>query len=173
MDPAPEHPKPRPRELESLLAAYIAAHYRVDAPHGGFTVRIGTALSEDVARSAPGTAWAILTAWNPGAIPTAAATNRHAAARLAAQLDRLGMPCWPGLNHDGDGGHAEPSLLVPGLAAADADALAAQFGQLALVAGVIGGPARLRILAPRADMPGVDTRFVDWVASGTPSPVRP
>jgi hypothetical protein len=155
------------------LEAYIAAHYRVDAPHGSFTIRVGDTLAVDVARHACGTPWAILTAWNPGSLPTEAATNARAAAELAVLLDALGVQRWPALNHDGHGDHAEPAQFVAGLGVDAADRLAARFGQFALVAGVIDGPARLRVLAPRTAPPGVDTRFVDWVASGTPSTAGP
>jgi hypothetical protein len=158
---------------ELPVPAFIAAHYRVDAPHGTFTIRIGAVLDADTARCAPGLPWAVLTACNPGAAASGEAANARATADLVALLDAEGTNHWPGLNHDGQGGHAEASRFVAGLDTAVADHIARRFGQAALVAGVIGGAARLRMLVPRGADGLVDTAFVDWVASGTPAPARP
>lgn len=159
-----------PTGMPPLLEAFLAAQYRVFLPTGEQVLVPGRPF---VAPLGPaGTPWALLTAFNPGARSQPSAANDAAQARLLAALHAARCACWPGINSDADGGHAERSVLAIGLAPAAADALALQFGQCALLAGTLGAAVRLRILRAHWREAIVDTAFVDWVASTAPDDRR-
>lgn len=159
-----------PTGMPPLLAAFLAAQYRVFLPSGEQLLVPGRPFTAPLGPA--GTPWALLTAFNPGARSQSAAANDATQARLLAALRAARCACWPGANSDADGGHAERSVLALGLSVDTADALALRFGQCALLAGALGAATRLRIL--RANWPEavVDTAFVDWVASPTPDDRR-
>jgi hypothetical protein len=159
-----------PTGTPPLLAAFLAAHYRVFLPQGELRLVPGRAFAGPIA--APGTPWALLTAFNPGARTRDESANDAAQARLVARLHAARHACWAGINSDAQGGHAERSVLALGIRVDEADALAREFGQCALLAGVVGGTTRLRILREHWPATVVDSDFVDWVASPAPDDRR-
>lgn len=134
-------------KLIALAAAYRATTYRVEAPGGRVDVRIGEAAP---ALDPCGPCWAIVTACNPGSVRLAAADNARRQALLAARVAASGWRFLPACNLADDGDWpSEPSLLILGIGAPAATALAAEFGQNALVAGDAGERARLVWVSPR------------------------
>ncbi len=127
-------------------AVYRATAYRVADGAQHFAIRIGERCAPlDALLDAHGAEeWAYITAYNPGGQPAAARVNAAAQERLEAALRALARPMLRG-EGAGDDGHwpPEPSLLVLGLARADAVALGRRFGQEAIVAGRRGAPAEL------------------------------
>lgn len=161
---APTHPPP-------LLAAFLAAQYRVYLPDGEHLLAPGRPFGAKI--GAAGTPWALLTAFNPGALACEARANDAAQSRLLALLRAAGHTCWPGLNSDPRGGHAERSVFALGIGAEEADRLADRFGQCGLLAGRLGEAACLRVLRAHWRLPVVDTPFVVWVASVSTEAQRP
>ena len=130
-----------------LLPHYRATTYRVLAPAGAIDLRIGECRPElDALLHAAGhRRWAWLTAWNPASRALPARENRRRQRRLLAALRALGALPVPGVAlADAGDWPPEPSLLVPGLGEDEALALAARFGQHAVLCGRRGGPVRLR-----------------------------
>jgi hypothetical protein len=131
---------------EHLDAAYRATSYVVHGPEGDSTIRIDQtvpALDDLLVRH--GTrCWAFITACNPGSTPLPPKENRRRAAELERLIREAGYPIYPGEGRGDDRAWPpEPSLLVVGIAACDATALARQFGQKAIVSGTIGAAAQL------------------------------
>jgi hypothetical protein len=122
-----------------LEAAYRRTAYRVfaDPP---FVIRIDQPSPEADRLLGAADSWAFLSACNPGSIPLADAEN---AARTAALRARIGDAI-PGEGRDADWAEASFWFAAPLAVALD---LACEFGQLALVAGDRGGPARLVVVA--------------------------
>lgn len=156
-----------------LLTAYLAARYLLFLPDGEHELTIGRIFDPDGLDFAPGTPWALITAFNPASRPQADTVNRQSQRVLRHQLSGLTTALFDAVSSDRDGGHTEPGVLAIGVDVEHTDALALQFGQAAMVAGSLGAPARLRcfVAAWHADIqttsaPGVDTRLIDWVASG-------
>lgn len=160
-----------PPATPPLLDAFLTADYRVFLPDGERRLVPGRPFAATIA--AAGTPWALLTAFNPGAEVAAGAANDAAQSRLLAALHAAGHACWPGLNSDPEGGHAETSVFALGIEPAQADALADRFGQCALLAGRLGGPVVLRVLTAHWRAGVVDTPFVEWVASDGSATPRP
>lgn len=122
-----------PRRLE---AAYRATDYVVEAPDGACVLHVdepSAALAALHARyGAEGSAF--VSAWNPGSAPATAAANEAAHRRLLAVLEAGGHRVLEGWGRDPTGTWpAERSVLVLGVGAAAARALAADFGQRALL----------------------------------------
>jgi hypothetical protein len=143
----------RPRE-----AAYRATSYEVDDGAHRFALRVGArSAALDALLAARGArAWAWLTAHNPGGLRAHPAANDAAQARLEAALAVAGHAFLRGASRSDAGDWPpEPSLLVPGLARADAVALARRFGQEAILAGVREGPVELVFCAAE---PALDRR---------------
>jgi hypothetical protein len=127
-----------------LAEAYLATNYRVEHPTGAFVLRVGARsrpLDRLLTRHGHRT-WAFLTAWNPGSVlvPTEQSLARQRS--LEYDVTRRWWPIFAGRG-EGDGWAAEPSLLVLGIAEADAVALARDYRQAAIVCGALGEPARL------------------------------
>ena len=160
-----------PPATPPLLDAFLTAHYRVFLPDGEQRLVPGRPFAAAIGPA--GTPWALLTAFNPGAAARESRDNDAAQSRLQAALHAAGHACWPGLNSDPGGGHAERSVLALGIAPDAADALADRFGQCALLAGRLGGAVELRVLRARWPSRIVDTPFVQWVASAVPGPASP
>lgn len=89
-------------------------------------------------------AWAYVTAHNPGSVPTDPAANDRAHETLRDALAAMGFEHYEGDGiPDTLGWSAERSVLILGIGEEEAIAVGARFGQLAIVAGVRGEPARL------------------------------
>ena len=127
-----------------LDAAYRATAYTVRTPEGTFTLRVGqtSAELECILASRGCKTWAFVTAYNPGSVLVSAAENEARQRELRAEVAQIGH-----LFFEGTGVGAEwppePSLLVIGMDEAGAAALGHRFGQMAVVVGEYGGPARL------------------------------
>jgi hypothetical protein len=127
-----------------LDAAYRATTYTAETPDGPLALRIGAVdATLDRLLAARGlTSWAYVTAYNPGSIPTPAAENELHQRELRAAVTQSGYPFYEGTGV-GEGWPPEPSLLILGVNEAEAAVLGWRFGQVAIVVGERGGPARL------------------------------
>jgi hypothetical protein len=148
----------------ALLAAYHATTYRIEDVDTGIDLRIDTrseGLEALLQRRGVDSA-AIVTAWNPGSVPTEAAINDAANRRLRTEiqrrgragLDSLAIPdtvSWP----------PEPGFLILGVDGGEARTLAVEYGQNAFVYVVIGAPARL---VTTALMKGIERSVPSLVA---------
>lgn len=132
-------------------AAYRATTYAASDGSERLAIRIGARCAAlDALLAARGhDAWAYLTAHNPGGQAADPAANAAAQARLEAELAAAGRPFLRGASHaDAGDWPPEPSVLVLGLARAEALAIARRYGQEALVAGRRGAPAELVFCEP-------------------------
>ncbi|HMD58205.1 MAG TPA: DUF3293 domain-containing protein [Steroidobacteraceae bacterium] len=120
----------------ALAASYLRALYRVDAAEGPFTLRIGEYCAplqrwherQAVNRSA------FISAANPFSVPRDAQQNAATHERLLDELATAGFSAVPGTGLDPDGLWVpERSVLVAGIAKAEALRLAAAFNQYAIV----------------------------------------
>ncbi|BCS35947.1 hypothetical protein TBR22_A51820 [Luteitalea sp. TBR-22] len=134
-----------------LLEAYRRAEYRVADRGYTFTLRIDALswplravhASFGVDRSA------YITAWNPGSVPTDRAINEAAQASLTADVEALGLHWLRGEGVDPSGSWpGEPSLLVLGLREPEARALAARYGQVAILYASSDATPRLLVTGP-------------------------
>jgi hypothetical protein len=90
------------------------------------------------------TRWAFLTAWNPGSTPLPDAENTKRQDDLLAQLLAAGYRCLPGEGRGEDSSWPpEESILALDIPENAARNMGARFGQLAIVTGRRGTPARL------------------------------
>jgi hypothetical protein len=88
--------------------------------------------------------WAFITAWNPAPHQLSAEENSDRQAELLAGLNAAGYRSLPGKGIGEDRAWPpEASLFVMGILKRDARRLGRQFGQLAIVVGHKGRPARL------------------------------
>jgi hypothetical protein len=136
----------RMKERTALWAAYRRTTYVVHTSHGDIPIRPGRRslaldglLNERRARD-----WAFVTAYNPASKPLAHEENARRHQELADTVRDRGLAF---LDGEGVGEDerwpAEPSILILGIEPDDARALGRQFGQLAIVVGRTGQPARL------------------------------
>jgi hypothetical protein len=88
--------------------------------------------------------WAYVTAYNPASRLLAAEDNVRRQQELIKAVQDRGLAYLDGEGIGEDATWpAEPSILILGIQADDARALGRQFGQLAIVVGRTGQPARL------------------------------
>ena len=131
-------------ERRAIHDAYRHTSYRATLDGECVEIRIGEpcALLDRALRSRGERTWAFVTASNPHATPLAAAENASRHADLVRAL--ADYACFEG---EGAGDDAawppERSLLVVGISEATALRIARRFEQEAIVAGVLGEPARL------------------------------
>lgn len=123
------HPPPN----HELQQAYTTAHYCIADADACFTLRIGEPSPELAALLPDGAGAAFLTGWNPLGREQDQAANAAANAELTAQARRLGVRILRGTGRAPDGSWEEDSLLLLGIAAEDAMALALHHHQLAWV----------------------------------------
>lgn len=136
-----------PAERRRLRVHYRCTRYRVYFASGPVDIRIGvpeprldTLLSRSGHRH-----WAFLTAFNPASSRLPARENERRQRRLLRVLRAHGAVLFPGLGiADAGDWPPERSVLAFGPTATEALALAASFGQYAIVCGRRGGAARLR-----------------------------
>lgn len=90
------------------------------------------------------TCWAFITAWNPGSVALEDKANAARQHTLLRYLERGGYTWLPGRGVGQDSAWTpEESLLVFGMDSDAAVKAGKRFGQLAVVAGKRGAPARL------------------------------
>jgi len=132
---------------ERLQQAYEATAYRIDeGPRGRFVIRVGerSADADALLEVAGADEWAFVTASNPRSMLLSEADNAARLSRLVGLVREKGLVHYRGAGQGADATWPpEPSLLVVGLAEAEAVALARAFDQHAIVAGRRGEPARL------------------------------
>ena len=150
-----------------LIAAYEKALYavfanpelvlRVGEPHPGLDALLETHGAATAA---------FITAANPRGEQRSSAANQAAIDSLRASLT---WPCHPGAGRDAQGGWpAEPSLLVVGIARAEAEALGRRLEQNAIVFVEKGGNIELVLLAKMRLV--LDTQvWIDWLVFDDPS----
>jgi hypothetical protein len=91
--------------------------------------------------------WAFITAWNPASVELSGEENERRQTELRACLSEYVILPGEGVGAD-PSWQPEPSLLVLGIHRKDAVGLGRKFGQLAIVAGHRGFPARLLPCSP-------------------------
>ena len=133
-------------DIDHLMDAYRRTSFEAETPVGHLAIRVGqTCPPLDALLDMHGAhEWAFITACNPGSVPLADAENvtrmrdlRQAiAGRELTAFDGQGVP-------DRGDWQPEPSVLILGLPRQAALAIGRQFGQLAIVVGRRGEPARL------------------------------
>jgi hypothetical protein len=142
-----------PQKFDSsgaLLAAYIAAHYKVTGAPTPFVFRVGHRSAELAAlHLANGVnCSAFITAWNPWSETRSDRINHVSQQRLESELTAMGLTLVSGIGEDPSGEWpAEPSLLVLGISRSDAERVGRNFGQLAVVWSGESAIAELVVLA--------------------------
>jgi len=131
-----------------LEAAFRATRYIVETPDGARIVGIG-ARHESIDALADGRAWCIITADNPGATRVGSAVNRRAWRALRDRLERRHPALMLPTRHVDPSGRwpDESGWLITFSRLQEIDALAAEFGQAAVVIGEPGQPSHLRFYA--------------------------
>ena len=95
------------------------------------------------------TRWAFLTAGNPASQSLDASENARRQSELLEQLTKNGYGCLPGEGRGGDpASQPEESVLALDVPERIAKGFARDFGQLAIVVGRRGRPARLVACVP-------------------------
>ena len=133
-------------KTNELEAAYRATTYRVFLPDGICDLRVGE--PNDTLRRwlvATGcTQFALITAYNPGSQVVDEASNVERQTQLECDLLEGNYEPYAGQNRpDAAGAPVEESCFVPDLAPEDACALAADYGQNAVICGGIDATPRL------------------------------
>ncbi|WMP17619.1 DUF3293 domain-containing protein [Thiothrix lacustris] len=119
-----------------LLAAYHAAHYRVQHPRGAFTLKTDSPSTELAAllQESGHSCAAFITACNPHSWPQSEADNARAQQQLAGELEQNGYTTIPAIGLDPAGEwQGEESFLVPGLDLENAKFLGEQYAQNAIL----------------------------------------
>jgi len=130
---------------DDLASAYRNTRYCVRRPQGEIALRVDeqSAPVDALLRAAGRQTWVFITADNPGLVADATG-NPARRARLLTDVQELGLPWFTGYSLADDASWpAEESLLVMGLTEEDGKALGRKYGQIAVLAGTLGGPARL------------------------------
>jgi hypothetical protein len=138
---------------EALESAFRAAEYWVEPPGAEplcLKIGQGSVAWDALLEDAGARRWAIVTAWNPPGRAPDGDANEAAQHALEEVIRSAGLTAWPGHNQAPDGSHREPTFVILDLPADQAVALGARFAQAAVVAGELGGPARLLSCEPRS-----------------------
>jgi hypothetical protein len=129
-----------------LEPAYLATSYVADTPVGRLALRVGKASPEldRLLAAAGATAWAFVTACNPGSRRLSDAENAGRTQRLRDEVEWSAYAVYRG-EGVGDAGDWPPEagVLILGMAEAEALELARRYGQAAIVVGEMAGVARL------------------------------
>jgi hypothetical protein len=119
-----------------LLAAYVAAHYRVTGTPTPFVLHVGQRSAElaSVHLANAVNCSAFITAWNPRSVAQSQDVNRAAQRLLETQLATMGLRFLAGIGEDPAGAWpGEPSVLVLGISPSEAARIGRAFGQVAIV----------------------------------------
>jgi hypothetical protein len=146
--PASITPKNRLLLGRPLLEVYVETAYDVHLPGGTVSLRHGArAPALDALLAPEATEWAFLTAWNPGSRLLARPENERRQAVLVRSLSgRYRLFHGEGRGDDG-AWPPELSVLALGLPLAEALRVGRAWGQVAVLAGRRGEPARVRLCA--------------------------
>jgi hypothetical protein len=131
---------------KSLERAFRAAEYWVEPPGAEplcLEIDQRSEALDALLAGAGARRWAIVTAWNPPGREPDDDANEVAQHALEQVIRSAGLTAWPGHNQAPDGTHREPTFVILELPADEAVSLGVRFGQAAVVAGELGGPARL------------------------------
>lgn len=135
-----------PTRRIDLVRAFLDTDYVVSAAEEPYTVRIGRRHPQ-LDRRIGNQPWAIVTAYNPGAVDRSDVENRRAHASLVRMAESTGLRTLSACNRDPSGQWPdEPSLLLYPCAGDMAKELALEFGQAGFVAGRAGTPAELWLI---------------------------
>ena len=121
---------------DRLLAAFLAAHYKVSGTARPFVLRVGHPSAELAAvHLAHGVnCSAFITAWNPGSVSRPEAINRASQARLESELAASGATLLAGIGEDPAGvWPGERSVLAVGISRSDAERVGREFGERAIL----------------------------------------
>lgn len=133
-------------KTSELEAAYRATTYRVFLPGGVCDLRVGQA-SEPLRcwlETAGCTQFAVITAYNPGSVMADDGVNSERQAALECDLLEGNYEPFAAENlPDASDAPQEESCFVPGLTMEDACALAADYGQNAVISGGLDGVPHL------------------------------
>jgi len=131
-------------KTSELEAAYMATTYRVFLPGGSCDLRIGQPCEtlRGWLETTGCTEFALITAHNPGGQRAADAINAERQSELECELLEGNYEPYAA-QHEADGWPSEESCFVPELSVEDACALAADFGQNAVVCGGADGVPHL------------------------------
>lgn len=134
-------------QMRRLRDAYLRTDYVVESPRAVIRVGATNRRLDAWLERAGHRNWAFITAWNPRSTPLRRAANEARQRRLVAELRKRGLSFRRGIGRPhARGWTAEPSLLVLGIPAREALALASRFDQHAILTGVRGRAARLRFV---------------------------
>ncbi|HEY5762839.1 MAG TPA: DUF3293 domain-containing protein [Rhodocyclaceae bacterium] len=132
------------RDRRRLEQAFGQTCYRGVVAGERLELRVGQACPALDSRLTEGLGWAWLTAVNPGGESLPDAENAARLASLRAVLGGTRIECWPGEAVADDGSWpAEPGIVLVNVSLAAALAIAADFGQAAILWSDGGNPARL------------------------------
>jgi hypothetical protein len=123
-------------EDEDVLAAYLAAHYKVTGTASPFVLRVGRRSAElaSVHLANRANCSAFITAWNPQSVARSQADNCASQKRLESELGELGVTLIAGVGMDPAGVWPdEPSVLAVGISRNEAERVGRRFGQRAIV----------------------------------------
>ncbi|MFH1661249.1 MAG: DUF3293 domain-containing protein [Pseudomonadota bacterium] len=133
-------------KTSELEAAYKATTYRVFLPGGVCDLRIGQPCEtlRCWLETAGSTEFALITAYNPGGLRADDALNAERQSQLECELLEGNYEPYAAQHEaDDDGWATEESCFVPDISREDACALAADFGQNAVVCGGADGVPQL------------------------------
>jgi hypothetical protein len=155
----------------ALLVAYLQANYEVGIP-ARFTLHVDAPSRglQDLQRALRVDCAAYVTAWNPMSEVTPPAANAAAHERLVAAVRERSLASLDGEGKDPSGQWpGEHSLLVPGLALADAVGLARRFRQAGILWADVSAVPRLCILdlPPPATVTASETASASATATAT------
>jgi hypothetical protein len=126
------------REYEQSDYVVFDARREVRFRVGGNSTRVAALLDRHAARR-----WAFMTAWNPGSQPLPRAENDERQNGLLARLLSAGYRVLQAEGRSTDSSWREESVFALDIPEPTARAFGRDFGQLAMVVGQRGGPARL------------------------------
>ncbi|MCX7627423.1 MAG: DUF3293 domain-containing protein [Methylophilaceae bacterium] len=137
--------------VAALDAAYRATSYVAQLPEGPLVLRVDVhapALAR-LMRESGQKEGAFISACNPGSIPLDEAQNAVRHTQLLIKVQQLGVLFYQGMGiPEGTDWHPEPSLLILGISRSQAHALAAEFGQNALLYFEEDATPRLHYVCP-------------------------
>jgi hypothetical protein len=131
---------------DELMRAYRQTSFFADTPRGNLRLRIDERNPElDAVLATEGAqSWAYVTACNPGSVALGESENARRQLLLEQATRDAGFVFFRGEGIGDDGQWPpEPSLLILGIARAQAVDLGRRFGQRAIVYGEAGGSPQL------------------------------